>query len=64
MPERHNAILCMEHLIHDECFWVITGMVAILMLLVFAMWVGMSNGSFTPAYQPYLPYLRYPPWSL
>ena len=52
----HNAILRIEHLIHDERFWVIAGMAAIFMLLAFAMWVGISNGSFTPMYPRYVPY--------
>ncbi|MCX5635620.1 MAG: hypothetical protein NTW55_07275 [Planctomycetota bacterium] len=51
-----NAILRIEHLIHDERFWVIAGMAAILMLLVFAMWVGISNGNFTLIYPRYIPY--------
>jgi hypothetical protein len=51
-----NAILRIEHLIHDERFWMIAGMAAILMLLAFAMWVGISNGKFTPVDSQYIPY--------
>jgi hypothetical protein len=56
VPGGRNAILRIEHLIHNERFWVIAGMAAILVLLAFAMWVGISNGNFTPMYPQYIPY--------
>jgi len=41
----HNAVLRIEHLVHDERFWVIFAMAVVVMLLAFAMWVAVSTGT-------------------
>lgn len=41
----HNAVLRIEHLIHDERFWVIFAVAAMVTLLAFAIWVGTSTGA-------------------